>query len=93
MHLSPYLPYSKIEKKIRGIDICLLPYKSKITVSGNIGDISKYTSPLKIFDYMILGKLIVCTNLPVLKEILKDKQNSLLIKKNSKLIFWKKKLE
>ena len=45
--------------------------KSKITVSGNIGDISKYTSPLKIFDYMILGKLIVCTNLPVLKKSLK----------------------
>lgn len=92
LHLSPYLPYSKVEKKIRGIDVCLLPYKSKITVSGNIGDISKYTSPLKIFDYMILGKLIVCTNLPVLKEILKDKQNSLLIQKNSGLTFWKKKI-
>ena len=41
---------------------------SKITVSGNVGDISSYTSPLKVFDYMKLGKLIISSNIPVLKE-------------------------
>ena len=76
---SPYISYAKVEKEIAKVDLCLLPYTSKITVSGNVGDISKYTSPLKIFDYMKLGKLIICSNLPVLREILVDKKNCILI--------------
>ena len=79
--LFPYIAYKNIKIKLDQIDICILPYTSKITVSGNVGDISKYTSPLKIFDYMKLGKLIVSANLPVLCEILKDKHNSILVKK------------
>jgi glycosyltransferase involved in cell wall biosynthesis len=80
IYFYPYIPYSKVEKKIKQIDICILPYTSKITVSGNVGDISKYTSPLKIFDYMKLGKLIISSNLPVLNEILINNYNSILIK-------------
>lgn len=77
--LTPYLPYSEITNKISKIDICILPYTSKITVSGNVGDISQFTSPLKIFDYMKLGKLIICSNLPVIREVLKNNENSILI--------------
>ena len=44
---SSHISYSKVEKEINKVDLCLLPYTSKITVSGNVGDISKYTSPLK----------------------------------------------
>ena len=53
---------------------------AEITVSGNVGDISKYTSPLKIFDYMKLGKLIICSNLNVLKEVLINNKNCILVK-------------
>ena len=63
LKLSPYIPYSKISSKIKKIDVFVLPYTSKVTVSGDIGDISKYTSPLKVFDYMICGKLLICSNL------------------------------
>ena len=56
-----------------------MPYTSKVTVSGDVGDMSKYTSPLKIFDYMKLGKLIICSNLPVLREVLVNKKNCILI--------------
>ena len=74
-----HIPYSAIYKKLSNIDVCILPYTSKITVSGNVGDISKYTSPLKLFDYMKLGKLILCSNLKVLNEVLYHKKNSILI--------------
>ena len=50
--------------------------QKKITVSGNVGNISNYTSPLKVFDYMINGKLIICSDLPVLREALKNNFNS-----------------
>ena len=66
-----YIPYKQIHQKLKEIDICILPYSKKITVSGDVGDISNYTSPLKVFDYMVNGKLIICSDLPVLREILK----------------------
>ena len=76
---SKYIPYSKVLSELNKIDVCILPYTSRITVSGNVGDISKFTSPLKIFDYMKLGKLIICSNLPVLREVLIDKKNCILV--------------
>ncbi len=81
-----YIPYSQIKNQIQKIDICLLPYTDKITVSGDVGDISKYTSPLKLFDYMITGKLIICSDIKVLKEVLKNNFNSILIKKKKMII-------
>lgn len=81
IHFFSHIPYSNIYKKLLGIDVCILPYTSKITVSGNVGDISNYTSPLKIFDYMKLGKLILCSNLKVLREVLSHKKNCILVKK------------
>ena len=52
---------------------------NQVTVSGDVGDISKYTSPLKLFDYMKLGKLILCSNLKVLNEVLTHQKNCILI--------------
>tara|TARA_B100001057_G_scaffold500944_1_gene619045 strand:+ start:20155 stop:21261 length:1107 start_codon:yes stop_codon:yes gene_type:complete len=79
IYFYPHIPYSMVYKKLLNIDVCILPYTSKITVSGNVGDISKYTSPLKLFDYMKLGKLILCSNLKVLNEVLHHKENCILI--------------
>jgi len=39
---------------------------------------SKYTSPLKLFEYMSYGKAIVASNLPSIREVLKDHVNALL---------------
>lgn len=83
-----YIPYSKIKKKLQNIDLCILPYTNKITVSGNVSDISKYTSPLKIFDYMITGKLIICSNINVIREVLKNNVNSILVKKKYNYVHW-----
>jgi len=79
--LKKHVSYILVKKILNQIDICILPYTSKVTVSGNISDISKFTSQLQIFDYMKHGKLIICSNLSVLREILKNNKNSILIKK------------
>ena len=79
LFFSEYIPYSKIQNKLKKIDICILPYTNHVTVSGDVGDISKYTSPLKLFDYMKLGKLILSSNLKVLNEVLIHKRNCILI--------------
>ncbi|WP_415272016.1 glycosyltransferase [Candidatus Pelagibacter sp. Uisw_121] len=89
---SPHIPYSKVNIEIKNMDVCILPYTSKITVAGNVGDISKFTSPLKLFDYMKLGKLIISSNLSVLREVLVDKENSLLVNRFNDEKEWYKKI-
>ena len=86
------VPYSQIKKYISKMDILLMPSNlKKIQSLGGIGNIAKYTSPLKLFDYLASGRLIISTNLKVFREILKDKQNCVLINNlNSKI--WKKKI-
>jgi glycosyltransferase involved in cell wall biosynthesis len=58
-------------------DILIAPYSSKVTLKG-IGDTSKFMSPLKIFEYMSHKKPIIASDLPVIREILNEK-NSILV--------------
>ena len=86
------VPYSEIKKYIDKMDILLMPSnQKKIRSLGGIGNIAKYTSPLKLFDYLASGKIIICTNLKVFSEILVDKKNCILINNLDPKI-WKRKI-
>jgi glycosyltransferase involved in cell wall biosynthesis len=39
----------------------------------------RYTSPLKLFEYLALGRAIVASNLPALREVLTDGRTALLV--------------
>ena len=70
---------AEVERYRIGSDILLAPYQRKVTVAGGgITTTEKWMSPLKIFEYMAAGKAIICSDMPVLREVLKDKQNALL---------------
>lgn len=57
--------------------IALVPNQRQ--VSGvNGANIGEWTSPLKVFEYMSLGKPILASRLAVLEEVLTDEQNCLL---------------
>jgi glycosyltransferase involved in cell wall biosynthesis len=64
----------------RMCDVLAAPYQQVVKVAGNQVDTSKWMSPLKIFEYMATGKAIVCSDLPVLREVLTDGENALLCK-------------
>ncbi|MFT4850172.1 MAG: glycosyltransferase involved in cell wall biosynthesis [Sediminicola sp.] len=58
-------------------DILLAPYQEDVLLrSGK--NTAKYMSPLKVFEYMEAGKAIIASNLPVLREVLVDMENSVL---------------
>ena len=57
---------------IHQADICLLP----LTDTGLGG---RYTSPLKLFEYMAAGKAIVASNLPSMQQVLTLEQDALLV--------------
>lgn len=52
-------------------DILLIPYSRKVAGSRG-GDIAAVNSPLKLFEYMAAGRAILCSDLPVLREVLNE---------------------
>ena len=59
-------------------DILAMPYGERVlTASGE--DISEWTSPLKMFEYMAAARPIVAGDLPVLGSVLAHERNALLV--------------
>ena len=84
-----YVAYKNIPEILKNYEVALMPYKNKILARSKNLEISRYISPLKMFDYLSAGKIILATNLPAYSHILKNNQNSFLL--SSKNIFlWKK---
>lgn len=83
MYFYGYVPPSETIKYRNSFDILLAPYATKVSVSGNSGDTSKYMSPLKIFEYMSHRKPIITSDLPVLREILNEENAMLVEPENS----------
>ena len=78
--LHGFIPPSLINNYIRNFDILVMPHKGKVAISGGTSrDIRQYMSPLKMFEYMASGKPIIASDLPVLREVLKQGKNAILV--------------
>lgn len=73
-----HIPNVRVPETLARLDVLLMPYLRRVAVSGNYGDVAQWMSPLKMFEYMAAGKPIVCSDLPVLREVLEDGRNALL---------------
>ena len=73
------------------MDILLMPYASSVAVAG-IGN-PNYTSPLKLFDYLSAGKIIICSDLEILKEAVKEKKNVIFVKNFTNVYSWKNEIQ
>ena len=89
LFLSENVPYFDLQNIISKMDILTIPYTSSIRSAGEVDDISKYTSPLKLFDYLAVGKIIISSDLKVLREIINSK-NALFIRNYENIFEWKK---
>jgi glycosyltransferase involved in cell wall biosynthesis len=73
-----YFPPNEITSYQAQMDALLLPAQKRTTVLGK-GNISEWMSPLKLFEYMAVGKPIIASDLDVLREVLIDGINSILV--------------
>lgn len=89
LSINPRVSYKNVKNLLCKMDILLMPYKDKVTAGGDIGDISKFTSPLKMFDYLGASKILLVSELEVLKEILKNKYNCIFIKNFNNINSWR----
>ena len=78
LHLHGFLPPSQTDAFRAACDILVAPYQSRVETFGGGGDVARWMSPLKLFEYMAAQRPIVCSDLPVLREVLTHRVNALL---------------
>jgi glycosyltransferase involved in cell wall biosynthesis len=70
--LVGFVPNAQIPRFLAGCDTLLAPYGKTITASGGT-ETSTYCSPLKLFEYMAAGRLLLVSALPTLLEVLNER--------------------
>jgi len=73
-----HLAYNQAAALRNRADALLAPYQRKLSVAGGGADTSQWMSPIKLFEYMAAGKAIICSDLPVLREVLTPERIALL---------------
>ncbi|MFY4808012.1 glycosyltransferase [Aliarcobacter butzleri] len=72
-----HIANSEVPKILCEQDILLMPYQKKVQVRGS-EDTSAWMSPMKMFEYMASRRVIISSDMPVLREILNE-NNSFLV--------------
>jgi glycosyltransferase involved in cell wall biosynthesis len=73
-----FYPHVQVFSIMRKMDVLLAPNLNSVKGHGGITDIGKWTSPLKLFEYMAAKKPILASNIEVLREVLVHEKNSIL---------------
>lgn len=67
--LLGFIPNAELPKFQAACEVLLMPYQERVAASSG-GDIARYLSPMKLFEYMACGRAILSSNLSVLRETL-----------------------
>lgn len=74
VRLIPFMPHSDVVRYIKSADVLVLPNTAEEERSA------RYTTPLKLFEYMASGVPIVASRIPSIELYLADGENALLTK-------------
>lgn len=67
--LTGFIPNADLPIYQAACDLLLMPYQKEVAASSG-GDIARYLSPMKLFEYLACGRPILSSDLPVLREVL-----------------------
>jgi glycosyltransferase involved in cell wall biosynthesis len=68
----------QLRERYQSFDALLMPHPRTGVAAATGIDISRWTSPMKMFEYMASGVPIVASDLPVLREVLEHERNALI---------------
>ena len=72
-----FLPPAHTDGLRLACDVLIAPYGASVRTRLNM-EIAPWMSPLKLFEYMAAGKAILCSDLPVLREVMEHERTCLL---------------
>jgi glycosyltransferase involved in cell wall biosynthesis len=75
--LTGFVPNAELPRYQAACDVLLMPYQGRVAASSG-GDIARYLSPMKLFEYLACGRPILSGDLPVLREVLSS-ENAVLL--------------
>ena len=67
--LTGFVPNADLPLYQAAADVFVMPYQQEVSASSG-GDIARYFSPMKLFEYLACGRVILSSDLPVLREVL-----------------------
>ncbi len=70
--------HAEVQCYLKKFDVCIAPYQHRALIKTG-RNTSRWISPMKIFEYMAAEKPIICSNLPVIHEVLEHGKNALLL--------------
>jgi glycosyltransferase involved in cell wall biosynthesis len=73
-----FYPHAQIFSIMKKMDVLLAPNLTSMKGYGGVNDIGKWTSPLKLFEYMAAKRPILASDIEVLREVLVHEKNSIL---------------
>ena len=71
-----WLPPASVAAELARAHVLVLPNTRTLTSD-------RYTSPLKLFDYLAAGRPIIASDLHAIREVLRDQDNALLVEPDS----------
>jgi glycosyltransferase involved in cell wall biosynthesis len=72
LHIHGFMKQALLTSAYSGFDVMLAPYQENTTSID-------WCSPMKLFEYMAHGKAIICSDYPVMREIIEDGTHGLLV--------------
>jgi glycosyltransferase involved in cell wall biosynthesis len=77
VYLTGFVPNADLPVYQAACEVLLMPYQPRVAASSG-GDISRYLSPMKMFEYLACERAIISSDLPVLQEVL-NTRNAILL--------------
>ena len=79
IRLHGFVHPKQAEQLCLAFDVVLAPYQLEVRIAGG-GETAAWMSPLKVFGYMAAARAILCSDLPVLREVIEDGRNGILVR-------------
>ena len=81
-----FVPNSTVPRYLVASDVLVMPYQSSAEdPSGRVQ--ANYMCPMKMFEYMASGRPIVASDLGIIREVLRDRENAILFDPSDEVAF------
>jgi glycosyltransferase involved in cell wall biosynthesis len=78
LHFMGHVSHPMARQLMCLLDVLLMPYQESVSIGISGHDTARWMSPMKMFEYLGTGVPIISSDLPVLREVLRNGENCLL---------------